>query len=170
MMYFHKVLRWKIKTRSAILKHHQRWSALRVINIGRWHAPSEINYELGMVPWSFDNLAIRGAYLRDFSPRYFGTGFPLNHLRSHLITLFSQVLSRFYQRRTLGHELWAGTYRYSHPWWFQRHACSTSEYFDTGHADHRFAREAFPSLWKLLLKTTLFLSPFFKSHRQTKAN
>ena len=35
----------------------------------------------GVVPWSFANLGIRGAYLRYFSPRYFGTGFPLNHLR-----------------------------------------------------------------------------------------
>mgnify|MGYP004357624589 CR=1 FL=1 len=39
------------------LKHKQRWVTK--------NAPSEINYELGVVPWSFANLAIRGAYLLD---------------------------------------------------------------------------------------------------------
>ena len=47
----------------------------------------------GAVSPSFSNLGICGAYLRYFSPRYFGTGFPLSHLSIHLIIIFSLFVS-----------------------------------------------------------------------------
>jgi len=39
----------------------------------------------GVVLPSFANLGMCGAYLRYFLPRYFGTGFPLSHLRSRYV-------------------------------------------------------------------------------------
>ena len=47
----------------------------------------EANIDTKVVRPSFANLGMCGAYLRYFLPRYFGTGFPLSHLRSRLINI-----------------------------------------------------------------------------------